>query len=160
AWFLHNASSPETHLLPWGEHMAWNTLADVPLPPGKDSVHEFFRPWVLWNRCFELEPGASRAFAAGLWEHQIADHKTGAFDRQAAFHRHAPTDGMDFPRHAGFYIRTWAIAFEKTGDETFLEAIGVLLARFEGKRHPRTGLIEERSGRPNAATTQTLSLAI
>src|SRR3954452_25014115 len=37
AWFLHNAPSPVTHLLPWGEHMAWNTLADVPLPPGKDS---------------------------------------------------------------------------------------------------------------------------
>lgn len=160
AWFLHDAPSPVTHLLPWGEHMAWNTLADVPLPQGEDAIHEFSRPWVLWDRCFELEPAASRAFATGLWEHQIADHKTGAFDRHSAFRRHAPKDGMDFPRHAGFYIRTWATAFEKTGDKTFLEAIGVLLARFEGKRHPRTGLIEERSGRPNAAPTQTLSLGI
>src|SRR3954469_4517071 len=25
AWFLHNAPSPVTHLLPWGEHMSWDT---------------------------------------------------------------------------------------------------------------------------------------
>ena len=159
-WFLRHAPSPVTHLLPWGEHMAWNVLSDEPLPPGEEAVHEFFRPWVLWDRCFELEPEVSRAFAAGLWEHQIADHNSGAFDRHARFHRHAPQDGMDFPRHAGFYIRTWAMAFEKTGDESFLEAIRALQRRFEGKRHPETGLIEERTGRPNAAPAQTLSLAI
>jgi hypothetical protein len=159
-WFLKNAASPVTHLLPWGEHMSWNVLADEPLPPGDGAVHEFFRPWVLWDRCFELEPSASRAFALGLWEHQVADHNTGAFDRHAEFRRHGPKDGMDFPRHAGFYIRTWASAYEKTGDETFLKAIETLLARFEAKRHPKTGLIEERTGRPNAAPAQLLSLAL
>lgn len=160
AWFLRNAPSPVTHLLPWGEHMAWNVITDEPLPPAESGIHEFFRPWVLWDHCFELDPAASKAFAVGLWEHQIADHESGAFDRHAAFGRHAPKDGMDFPRHAGFYIRTWASAFEHTGDTAFLDAIEVLLKRFEGKRHAQTGLIEERTGRLNAAPSQTLSLGI
>ena len=163
-WFLQNARSPVTHLLPWGEHMSWNVLHDVPIPdqkPGSpEARHEFARPWVLWDRCFELAPEASHQFAAGLWEHQIADHNTGAFDRHAAFWKHAPKDGMDFPRHAGFYIRTWAVSYAHTGDETMLKAIETLLARFEKKRHPATGLIEAYSGHPNAIPALSLSFAI
>jgi hypothetical protein len=159
-WFLENTPSPTTRLLPWGEHMSWNVLTDEPIPRDESAVHEFFRPWVLWDRCFELAPEASRQFALGLWEHQIANHETGAFDRHAAFRRHAPKEGMDFPRHAGFYIRTWAVAYQHTHDEACLKAIQVLLARYEKKRHPQTGLIEARTGQPDAAPAQTLSLAI
>jgi hypothetical protein len=163
-WFLENARSPATHLLPWGEHMSWNVLTDKPIPDqGNTTVparHEFSRPWMLWDRCFELAPEASKQFALGLWEHQIADQKTGAFDRHADFYKHAPKDGMDFARHAGFYIRTWAAACRHTKDERMLEAIEALLGRFERKRHPRTGLIELCSGRPQASPLLTLSLAI
>ena len=73
-------------------------------------MHEFARPWVLWDRCFELAPEASRKFALGLWEHQIANHQTGGFDRHAPYFEHGPVDGKDFPRHAGFYIGTWCYA--------------------------------------------------
>ena len=34
---------------------------------------------------------------------------------------------MDFPRHAGFFIRTWADAYAHTKNETFLEAIATVL---------------------------------
>jgi hypothetical protein len=67
---------------------------------------------------------------------------------------------MDFPRHAGFYIRTWADAWAHTKDETLLTAMDVLLKRHEQKRHPQTGLIPARQGKPEHDTTQTLSLAI
>jgi hypothetical protein len=67
---------------------------------------------------------------------------------------------MDFARHAGFYIRTWAEAYAHTQDRTFLTAIDVLLRRYEKKRHPATGLIEVTSGSPKANSALSLSLAI
>ena len=159
-WFLTHAASKETHLLAWGEHMYWNTLTDKPNPTEDNAVHEFARPWVLWDRCFELVPEASEKFALGLWQHQIARQEDGGFDRHAAFWKHGPRDNMDFPRHAGFYIRTWADAWAHTKNETFLKAIDTLLARYEQKRHPETGLIENRRGKPTYVSMQTLSLAI
>lgn len=163
-WFLENARSPATSLLPWGEHMSWNVLTDEPMPGrergGPVAVHEFARPWMLWDRCFELSAEASHQFALGLWSHQIADHSTGAFDRHAAFYEHGPRDGMDFPRHAGFCIRTWAVDYSHTKDPTMLSAIEALLGRFEKKRHPQTRLIEHRTGDPHAMPASSLSLAI
>ena len=159
-WFLRNAASTATHLLPWGEHMFWNVVADAPQPAAPRAVHEFFRPWLLWDRCFDLAPEASERFALGLWEHQVADQTRGAFNRHAPYWQHGPTDGMDFPRHAGFYIRTWAVAYDRTKNEEFSRAIDALLRRYEGKRHPQTGLIESTSGNPSANAALTLSLAI
>lgn len=157
-WFLENAASPATHLLPWGVHMSWDVVKDEPIF-GDDSPagsHEFFRPWLLWDRCFELAPDASKQFALGLWEHQIANHATGAFDRRAGFAKHSVEPGDDIPRHAGFYLRTWSVAYAQTKDEQFLKAIEVLLERFENKRQPKTGLIEMH----NLSIASTLSFAI
>lgn len=67
---------------------------------------------------------------------------------------------MDFPRHAGFYIRTWAVDYSHTKDPTILSAIETFLERFEKKRHPQTGLIEHRSEDPHAIPASSLSLAI
>ena len=145
-WFFKNAQSPVTGLLPWGEHLSWGVILDQPISSGTDYTHEFSRPWVLWERSFALAPEASKKFALGLWNHQIANHKTGAFDRHAPYNRHGPRDGRDFPRHAGFYIHTWAHAYKHTKGETFLKAIEVLLARFEGKRTGPDGVMKGTIG--------------
>jgi len=161
-WFLQNAQSPVTGLLPWGEHLSWDVMADRVITANGDEngTHEFSRPWLLWDRCFEAAPDASRRFALGLWEHQIADRKTGAFDRHAGFAKHLPGAEIDFPRHAGFYIRTWAVAYAQTKDGQFLKAIETLLRRYEMKRHPVTGLMESYNGFTNAWPASALSLAI
>ena len=138
-WFLNNTLSETTSLLPWGEHMAWDVMRDEPISGLSPAVHEFARPWVLWDRCFTLAPEASRRFAFGLWEHQIADHERGGFDRHAPYFHHGPVDGKDFARHGGFYIGTWCYAYKYTGDETFLRAIEVILQRFERKRVQKDG---------------------
>jgi hypothetical protein len=130
-WFFDHAQSPVTGLLPWGEHLAWEVMTDKPISGGDDAVHEFARPWLLWDRCYNLAPEASKRFALGLWEHQIANHKTGGFDRHAPIHEHGPVDGKDFPRHAGFYIGTWGYAYRYTQDPVFLTAIETLVGRFE-----------------------------
>lgn len=139
SWFLVHAMSPATSLLAWGEHLSWDVMLDEPISGGDEMMHEFARPWVLWDRCFALAPEASRKFAVGLWEHQIADHKTGGFDRHAPYFEHGPVDGKDFARHAGFYIGTWCHAWKHTADDTFLRAIESLLARFERKRIQKDG---------------------
>jgi len=159
-WFLQNTQLSATGLLPWGEHLCWNVVTDQVASGRKEPVHEFARPWMLWDRCFELAPQQSREFALGLWNSQIADHKTGAFDRHATIYESRPQAGMDFARHAGFYIRTWAHAYLHTREKIFLEAIDVMLSRFERKRHHKTGLIEISSGSSKASPVLSLSLAI
>lgn len=138
-WFFENTMSPKTSLLPWGEHMSWDVIYDQPISGGDEMMHEFARPWVLWERCFAIVPAASAKFALGLWEHQIANHKTGGFDRHAPYFEHGPVDGKDFPRHAGFYIGTWCYAWKHTTNEVLLRAIETLLARFERKRVQKDG---------------------
>lgn len=138
-WFFNNAASPVTHLLSWGEHLSWDVILDKTVSGGTEVIHEFARPWLLWDRSWELAPEACKNFALGLWEHQIADHKTGAYDRHAKFFEHGPTDGMDFPRHGAFYIGTWCYAYKYTKEQVFLEAIEAILARFERKRKKPDG---------------------
>lgn len=138
-WFFHHTMSPKTSLLPWGEHLSWDVVHDVPISGGDEMMHEFARPWSLWERCFALAPEASAKCALGLWQHQIANHQTGGFDRHAPYLEPGPVDGKDFPRHAGFYIGTWCYAWKHTTNEVFLRAIEVLLARFERKRVQKDG---------------------
>jgi len=138
-WFFQNTMSPKTSLLPWGEHLSWDVILDIPISGGDEMMHEFARPWVLWDRCFALVPEPSTKFALGLWEHQIVNHKTGGFDRHAPYFEHGPVDGKDFPRHAGFYVVTWCYGWKYTTNQVFLEAIESLLARFERKRRQKDG---------------------
>jgi hypothetical protein len=139
SWFFTHALSPATSLLPWGEHLSWDVVHDLAISGGDEMMHEFARPWALWDRSFAIAPEGCRRFALGLWEHQIADHRTGGFDRHAPYHEHGPVDGKDFARHAGFYIGTWCRAWKHTRDEVFLRAIETLLARFERKRKQPDG---------------------
>jgi hypothetical protein len=59
------------------------------------------RPWMLWDRCFTIAPKASEAAARALMDE-------------------APGNSA---RRAGFDIRAWAVAYDHTKDEAFLNAI-------------------------------------
>jgi hypothetical protein len=97
---------------------------------------EFVGPWVLWDRCFALAPQASARIARGLTADQQGDS----------------------PRHAGFYIRTWATAYAHTGDKEFLNAIETVLNHFEKKRSPTNDFVAAGSLRGSIAAL--LSMAI
>src|SRR5438093_3169598 len=142
--------------------MSWDPINDRPVDSGgaEEGGHRFFRPWMLWDRCFALAPDASKKVALGLWEHQIANHDTGAFHRRAAYFKHLTGEGTDSPRDAGFYIRTWAAAYAHTKDEQFLRTIEVLLSRYEKKRHPVTGIVEDASRTAVSRMETTLSFVI
>jgi len=157
-WFFEHCQSPATGLMAWGEHLHWDFHTDAP----GGTIHEFYRPWVLWDRCFELAPQASVRFAEGLWQHQIADQKQGLFSRHARYESHGPGRGAEYPRHGGFCIAAWTAAYQRTKNPEFLKAIEVLVDSFERRRDPQTGAIPAAAGGESHYLwpTSNLSLAI
>jgi hypothetical protein len=145
-WFLENAQSPTTGLLPWGEQMCWDAMADEAASSLEERTHEFSRPWMLWERCFELAPDETRRFALGLWKGHVMDEETGEFSAGADFDGASPRPAIESFRQAGFFIRCWAEAYAYTRDETFLRATDALVARYEKRRDPETGRFEFGSG--------------
>jgi hypothetical protein len=137
-WFFENCQSSATGLLAWGEHASWDFERDK---LAGQNRHEFFRPWVLWERSWELAPEACGRFARGLWDHQIMDKKTGEFSRHGRITSHGPGGKNEYPRHAGFYIATWARAYERTEDEEYLKAITTLLDMYDRIRNPKSGAV-------------------
>jgi len=142
-WFFAHCQSSRTGLMAWGEHIGWDFFEDE--MKGRDCCHEFFRPWVLWDTTWELAPGPAEKFALGLWEHQIYDQDTGEFSRHARWSRHGPGRHSEYPRHGGFYIATWAEAYQRTGKPVFLKAIRTLLGYFNERRSERSGAIPAES---------------
>ncbi len=153
-WFFNHCQSPVTGLLVWGEHMGWDFRTDTVMTHynkikhsvGQGVTHEFYRPWVLWERSFQLAPEACEQFALGLWNHQIYDQETGDFSRHAKWDRHAPGQHSQYPRHGGFYIATWAEAYKQTKDQIFLDAIETLLNFFERNSSKQSGAIPAEVG--------------
>lgn len=136
--FFQHAQSPATGLMAWGEHMFLDFRTET---MGGLDIHEFYRPWVLFDESYRVAPEAMAAFARGVWEHQIGDHEAGLFSRHAKWSEHKADTGNEFPRHGGFYFAQWAEAYKHTNDEVFLKAISTLLDYFERARHPESGAL-------------------
>lgn len=147
SWFFKNCQSPATGLFAWGEHLGWHFRTETvhrsmrAAQGGAHEHHEFARPWVLWERSFDLAPEACVRFARGLWDNQIADKKTGDFSRHAGYTKRRVGTGNGYPRHGGFYIATWAEAYERTQDRVFLQAIETLVDYYNRNSDPTNGAI-------------------
>jgi len=173
-WFFEHCQSPTTGLMAWGEHMGWDFRTEDLIKWRKGThqggkmqeynTHEFYRPWVLWERSYELAPEASRSFARGVWENQIGDHNTGNFSRHANYEMHQTFTDSEYPRHGGYYIATWAHAYGHTKDPVFVKAIDTLVGYFDGRRSPQSDAFPaesaERSGGKALWTTSNLMYAI
>ena len=143
-WLLENAGTARKSLVPWGPHMSWNVMADE--PAANDANVRFFRPWMLWDRCFELAPEASKRFTRRSWHDQITNLNQ------------VTSEPLDLPRRGGFYIRTWAVGYGHTKDVMFLKQIETLLGRLEEWRE-REGRTNKDS-EANTAVASSLSAAI
>jgi hypothetical protein len=166
-FFFEHAQSTETGLFSWGEHLFWNFNTESWCSSGANNptgTHEFFRPWLLWEKSFALSPDPCRKFALGLWEHQIGDPRTGNFSRHASYLTHGPRTNSEYPRHGGFYLATWGHAYAQTKDPVFLKAIDRLHSYFEGRRNPKSGVIPSESAERSQGTRvwpmSNLSLAV
>ena len=105
------------------------------------------RPWLLWDRLFDLEADASLRLALRALEHTAAK---GGPDPVATIS----------DRHAGFHIRAWAVAGARTKDERFSKAIEALLDRLETKRASETARGPTVVGSSDENLASSLSLAI
>jgi hypothetical protein len=144
----------------WGEHAGWDFLTEKPIDKPAGDTHEFYRPWLLWDRSWQLAPEACRRFARGLWEHQVGDQRSGDFSRHAAISSHGPGTDAPYARHGGFYFETWATAYEKTGDEVFVRAIETVLDGLERARLDEGGYLVAGSKSRGSRRAYDLSLAV
>jgi hypothetical protein len=135
-WYFENVASATNALVPWG--ITWEVMRDeaVPAKGFGGMVVDESRPWVLWDRCFAVAPQASARIA-----HRLIAYQQG-----------------DLPRHAGFYIRTWATAYAHTGDKELLKAIETVLNHFEKIRSPTNDFVA--AGALRGSIAPLLSMAI
>jgi hypothetical protein len=159
-FFFGHCQSPATGLLVWGEHAGWDFRTEARIEKPSGNIHEFYRPWVLWRRSWELAPEACRRFALGLWEHQIGNRETGDFSRHASIDASGAGTEAPYARHGGFYIETWAAAYERTGDPVFLQAIETVLDGLERARLHEGGMLAAGSKRDGARRAYDVSLAV
>lgn len=134
--FFNHCQSPATGLMAWGEHIYWDFTKETAAWVRHDE-HEVMGEWPFWDTCYRLAPDASWRFALGLWDHQVADKRTGDFSRHALYSRPAPGSGSDFPRYAGQMIATWADAYARPENAArerrteMLTAISAVVGRME-----------------------------
>lgn len=159
AFFFEHCQSPTTGLFYWGEHAGWDLERDAPMEGRAANIHEFYRPWELWDRSWRLAPKACQRFARGLWDHQIGDHRTGDYSRHASIDKHGPGTEAPYARHGGFYIATWAHAYQKTNDPVFLTAIETVVDGLERARVAE-GMLVGGSKKKGTRTKQDLCLAV
>lgn len=158
--FFDHCQSPATGLLCWGEHAGWDFRAQKRIDKPAGNIHEFYRPWVLWDRSWQVAAEPCHRFALGLWEHQIGNHATGDFSRHATIDAHGPGTEAPYARHGGFYIETWATAYEKTQEETFLQAIESVLVGLERARLEEGGMLVGGSKKRGGRRAYDVSLAV
>ncbi len=159
AWFLEHCQSPATGLFCWGEHSGWDFLTEKRMATAQGNTHEFYRPWVLWERSWELAPEPCRRFALGLWNHQIGDQQTGDYSRHAAIDSHGPGTNAPYARHGGFYLETWAAAYARTKEPVFLKAIETVAGALEAARRD-TGMLVSGTKTTGRRAFYDVSLAV
>lgn len=132
--FLDNCAQTPTGMWPWGEHAHCDFRTNTP----GHNTHEYLGAPSLdfWELAWQMNPDAVTAHASGLINH-VVNLDTFEFNRHANIMEPLPVprpEGLgflDFPRHGGFFLQTWAFAYSKTGDTQYLEWIEGLLDHHE-----------------------------
>lgn len=148
-YFFQNCQSPETGFMAWGDHLWWDLRSDAPGFASRFAYrHEINHEWPFWDACYRLAPEASRRFAIGLWDHQVACKETGNFSRHAYWNRHGPKQNFEFPRYAGQMIANWADAYTRPENAEWPrrnempEAIATIVGRMEANMEKsETGML-------------------
>ncbi len=166
-YFMKHCQDERYGFFTWGEHIGWDltteALGGFPKEKPDYAVHEFWRPWIYWDKSFQLAPANCHRFAQALWKYQLDWTKPGiGWSRHAQVLSERPSRrGYEFPRHGGCYIATWAHAYKHTQDLEMLTAIEAVVDYFLAVRHPKTGAINHCSSIPNWLRPEsTVSLAI
>jgi hypothetical protein len=142
-FWLTNCQSPATGLMSSGEHMSWNFLHEK----AYGDVHEVYRRFPFFDELYSIDPYRALRIADGMWMSQIGNKKHGDFSRHAAYQSYKASTGgapdVGFPRHAGFYIWTYANAYAQSRDPKFIDRIEVLIeSRTSIRLYPYSLILE------------------
>ena len=162
-FFLENCPDPNTGLFPWGEHAYWNFYEEKHV----NEIHEFLGgvPNSFWERLWKISPKAVQREADGLINH-ITNLENFHFDRHADMSKPAPVPrpekygGMNFQRHAGFYIGLWTFAYSKTKDKKYLDLAEKMIDHHWKLRNDKSGLPPDRTGTKDASAVSSLALSL
>ena len=96
----------------------WNIATDTLICADKQAPPEAIRPWMLWDRGFEVAPEESKRLVQGPIATSAAETAS--------------------PRRTGATIRALAVAYQHTGDRSLLKvSVAVYLgATFAARRGP------------------------
>ena len=162
-FFLKNCPHPNTGLFPWGEHAYWNFYEEQ----HNSDTHEFLGgiPNSFWERMWKINPRAVLGESNGLVNH-IQDFETFHFDRHADIvnpmpvPRPAKYGGMDFNRHAGFYIHLWTFAYSKTLDPKYMAYSENMINHHWNNRSSKSGLPPNLKNAKDASSASSLALSL
>lgn len=165
--FLDHGANTPTGIWPWGEHAHIDFRTNTP----GHTTHEYLGAPSLafWELAWQMNPDAVTAHASGLINH-VVNLDTFEFNRHANIMEPLPVprpEGLgflDFPRHGGFFLQTWAFAYSRTGDAKYLDWIERMLDHQDNTLLAESGLLpstSERAGRPvSASLASTFSCAL
>ncbi len=155
-FFLDNCTDTPTGLWPWGEHSGWDFYEEK--RAGREIHHLLSQPREFWELAYELNPEAVIRECDGIINH-IRDLETFVYNRHASITEALPDPrpedvakgGLDFANSAARYLRLWAFAYSKTGDEKYLQWSNKLVDHLEWSRIDGDGalpVLSNRSYRP------------
>lgn len=151
-FFLENCTDTPTGLWPWGEHSGWDFFQER--RDGRDTHHFLSQPLEFWELAYELNPEAVIRQADGIINH-IVDLNTFMYNRHASITEvladprppELLDSACDFANSAARFLRLWAFAYSKTGDEKYLDWSHKLLEHLQWSRIGGDGPLPVLSGR-------------
>ncbi len=156
-FWLRNTQSAETGLMPTGEHSSWDFVRERLY----GGYHEVFRRFPLWPKLYSIDAWRTLRLADALWISHIGNRRAGDFSRHAAIESFGPMTDAAYPRHAGFYIQSYANAYAETRDPKFIERAEVLIESRTGIRpQPWSLLIDQGGFKPEHSTDPALRLLL
>lgn len=162
-YFATYCVDTKTGLFPWGEHAFWHLELDRPAGGralGEDQsrerpVHDHLRQAPRWllEHLGELNPDCLQDFADGLDYHWKLDTPAGVeYNRHAwmlTTKRYGNTGynrSDDFPRHGGYYLVDWAMAYRGEHRERTFRQLSRMADYWWQKRDPaERGLLPSES---------------
>lgn len=178
--FVDDCATTPSGLFPWGEHAFWHLRQERVGDSGQLSrpdkpygpIHDHLRQAPVWllDKLHRLDPACIQRLADGLDNHWT-DGEGWEYIRHAvimeADRRHPRgARSCDFPRHGGFFVLDWAVAWRYGGQAAHLQQIRRMVDYWWPRRDGRDLLlIESRTPEENDrfydinAPGQTLSLA-
>ncbi|MGM0493877.1 MAG: hypothetical protein ACQER1_13125 [Armatimonadota bacterium] len=171
-FFLDNCTDTPTGLWPWGEHVYWDHYREAHSTDRLEHESEGCAPFTFWETAWEMKPDAVLGEASGLINH-VFDLGTFAFCRHADITKVLPEPrpeglrGLDFASVGQRFMRIWAFAWSKSGDERFYGWIERIADYWEDVRLEESGMLPVLSQyawrpalRPNEASTLSVGLVM